>query len=73
MFVFVIVVVADLINDFVVVVVDPRSLPLKFGDNMVYNNWDILAFGLCGWVVGGDGGENSFSCKIQHRLCYVEM
>ena len=49
-------------------VIDPRNLPLKFGQNRVSNSWDIddIEFPV---VVGG--GVKSVSCQTQ--LFYVEL
>ena len=48
-------------------IIDPRNLPLKFGQNQVSNSWDIddVEFP----VVGGGGGVKSLSCKPQ-PLCW---
>ena len=52
-------------------VIDPRNLPLKFGQNQVSNSWDIDDFEFP--VVGGGGGVKSFSCQTQLLLCWVEL
>ena len=45
--------------------IDPRNLPLKFGENRVSNSWDIddIEFPV---VVGG--GVKSFTCQTQLLL-----
>ena len=45
--------------------VDLKNLPLRFGQNRVYNSWDItnIEFLLGGGWVGG--GPDCFSCQIQ--------
>ena len=50
------------------VVIHPKNLPLKLGQNSVSNSWDITDFEFP--VVGGG---QSFSCQTQLKLCYVEV
>ena len=62
----VVVVVAD------VVVVDPRNLHLKLGQNWVNNSWDICDVDEVP-VVGVVGGVKSFLCQTQPSLLQVEL
>ena len=58
----------------VIVVVDPRNPPWKFGNNRVGNSWDIadVEFPVGGGGGGGGGGVKSFSCQTQ-LLSWVEV
>ena len=54
-------------------VIDPRNLPLKFGQNQVSNSWDIANIEFL--VVGGGGWRcaNSFSDQTQLILGQAEL
>ena len=55
----------------IVIVVDPRNQPLKFGWNQVKNSGDIadIEFAVVGGGGDGGGGVKSFSCQTQLLLC----